>query len=126
MMIPVVASMSLWLWGAVPASAVGDQAGKGDDESGPPGAAVAETVTKYKGDTRRCYEAAVKRGAHVSPDRIQVSLVVERTGDVLSVSTVAPKTLQATEPCIQKAVKAWKFPKAAKKYAVKFPVVVPD
>jgi hypothetical protein len=111
--------------GVLVASAGGEAPAKKEPPPVPANSMIS-VVNGHKGESRRCYEEQQKHGKAVEPGRVPVKLLIGADGTVTSVTTSPPPSLRATEPCLKKAIKAWKFPAASKGYQFEFPIVVPD
>jgi hypothetical protein len=93
----------------------------------PTQAAIARTLADDKGQLATCYERARSRDDTLAGGKIVVRLSIGRSGAVRSMKlTPSPPSIRALNPCFQKAISRWAFPRSPHPYRTEFPLELPS
>jgi hypothetical protein len=85
-------------------------------------AQLSSIVARGKRNLQRCYETSMRSSGMAETVRVDVSVSVSAAGNVKSVKT-SGKGLPGLSQCIERSVRAWRFPSTGEDFQTKFPLV---
>jgi hypothetical protein len=106
------------LW-VLPLLALGCQGNKGQDLTV---AQLTTVIAAHQDQLKPCYQTALDKSPDSQEFRIQATLHVDKDGTVEDVE-LEKGALPAVMPCVEKAVRSWKFPKAKADTYATMPII---